>query len=155
MSYNRHNRPAFASNLANPQLDEVIKNPDNLTCIDCGQKAPRWASVNLGVLMCIECSGHHRNLGVHISQVKSLTLDTWKPQWLEMMKRIGNRIGNNFYEHKLPVNYIRPTQGDPPGVIRNWIEQKYVRLAFAPSASALPPHILVSEGSDPDIYPRE
>uniref|UniRef100_A0A8C7X0X0 Arf-GAP with coiled-coil, ANK repeat and PH domain-containing protein n=1 Tax=Oryzias sinensis TaxID=183150 RepID=A0A8C7X0X0_9TELE len=47
-------------------------------CCDCGEAEPRWASVNLGVTMCIECSGIHRSLGVHLSKVRSLTLDSWE-----------------------------------------------------------------------------
>ena len=38
-------------------------------CVDCGNENPEWASVNIGIVMCIECSGIHRNLGSHISQV--------------------------------------------------------------------------------------
>ena len=41
----------------------------NDTCVDCGDSSPEWASVNIGVVMCIQCSGIHRNLGSHISQV--------------------------------------------------------------------------------------
>lgn len=43
---------------------------------------PEWASVNLGALICEECAGVHRGLGVHISRVKSLTLDKWEPELL-------------------------------------------------------------------------
>lgn len=49
----------------------------NNFCVDCNAPNPEWASLNLGVLMCIECSGIHRNLGSHISKVRSLTLDEW------------------------------------------------------------------------------
>lgn len=49
----------------------------NSYCVDCNAPNPEWASLNLGVLMCIECSGIHRNLGSHISKVRSLTLDEW------------------------------------------------------------------------------
>ena len=49
----------------------------NDKCADCGSKKPKWASINLGIMLCIECSGIHRSLGVHISKVRSVTLDDW------------------------------------------------------------------------------
>lgn len=49
----------------------------NATCADCGQSQPRWASVSLGVFVCIECSGIHRQLGVHISRIRSVDFDRW------------------------------------------------------------------------------
>uniref|UniRef100_A0A669BLJ6 Arf-GAP with coiled-coil, ANK repeat and PH domain-containing protein n=1 Tax=Oreochromis niloticus TaxID=8128 RepID=A0A669BLJ6_ORENI len=58
-------------------LQRVQSLPGNELCSDCGQTAPCWASINLGVLLCIECSGIHRSLGVHFSKVRSLTLDSW------------------------------------------------------------------------------
>lgn len=51
--------------------------PGNGQCADCNSPNPDWASLNLGILMCIECSGVHRNLGSHISKVRSLDLDGW------------------------------------------------------------------------------
>lgn len=49
----------------------------NDKCADCGSRKPKWASINLGIMLCIECSGIHRSLGVHISKVRSVTLDDW------------------------------------------------------------------------------
>ncbi|WMV46484.1 hypothetical protein MTR67_039869 [Solanum verrucosum] len=49
--------------------------PGNDKCSGCGASEPDWASLNLGILICIECSGIHRNLGVHISKVRSILLD--------------------------------------------------------------------------------
>ena len=54
--------------------------PGNSACADCGNFKPTWASINLGVTLCIECSGIHRGLGVHISKVRSITLDDWEPE---------------------------------------------------------------------------
>ena len=51
--------------------------PGNDKCADCSSKKPKWASINLGIMLCIECSGIHRSLGVHISKVRSVTLDDW------------------------------------------------------------------------------
>jgi Arf-GAP with coiled-coil, ANK repeat and PH domain-containing protein len=53
-------------------IDVLRKVCGNDICADCGSPEPDWASLNLGVLLCIECSGVHRNLGVHISKVRSL-----------------------------------------------------------------------------------
>lgn len=48
---------------------------------------PRWASWNLGVFICIRCAGIHRNLGVHISRVKSVNLDQWTPEQIQVLWR--------------------------------------------------------------------
>uniref|UniRef100_A0A8C7FR63 Arf-GAP with coiled-coil, ANK repeat and PH domain-containing protein n=1 Tax=Oncorhynchus kisutch TaxID=8019 RepID=A0A8C7FR63_ONCKI len=72
--------------------------PGNEYCCDCGQADPRWASINLGILLCIECSGIHRSLGVHCSKVRSLTLDSWEPELLKLMCELGNSVINHIYE---------------------------------------------------------
>ncbi|KAL7044022.1 hypothetical protein ACKWTF_001746 [Chironomus riparius] len=67
-------------------------------CVDCDGPSPEWASLNLGVLICIECSGIHRNMGSHISKVRSLTLDEWPPSHLAVMLSIGNSLSNSVWE---------------------------------------------------------
>lgn len=66
-------------------LEGLLKLPENRECADCGTRAPRWASINLGIFICMRCSGIHRSLGVHISKVRSTTLDTWLPEQVSFM----------------------------------------------------------------------
>ena len=71
----------------------------NPNCADCHMEQPDWASINLGILICIKCSGVHRSLGVHISKVRSLTLDTWDDELLQYMLAIGNIKSNLRYDY--------------------------------------------------------
>ncbi|XP_036316858.1 arf-GAP with coiled-coil, ANK repeat and PH domain-containing protein 3 isoform X2 [Pipistrellus kuhlii] len=112
----------------------------NGQCGDCGQPDPRWASINLGVLLCIECSGIHRSLGVHCSKVRSLTLDSWEPELLKLMCELGNRTVNQIYEAQCEGPGSRkPTASSPRQDKEAWIKDKYVERKFLrkpPSAPA-------------------
>lgn len=59
---------------------------------------PTWASLNLGALICIECSGIHRNLGTHLSRVRSLDLDDWPRELTLVLTAIGNDTANRVWE---------------------------------------------------------
>uniref|UniRef100_A0A3Q2P1K9 Arf-GAP with coiled-coil, ANK repeat and PH domain-containing protein n=1 Tax=Fundulus heteroclitus TaxID=8078 RepID=A0A3Q2P1K9_FUNHE len=112
-------------------LQRVQSLPGNELCSDCGQTAPCWASINLGVLLCIECSGIHRSLGVHFSKVRSLTLDSWEPELLKLMCELGNTVINNIYEGACEeLGAKKPGPSSSRQEKEAWIKFKYVEKRF-------------------------
>ncbi|KAL3945612.1 MAG: hypothetical protein SGBAC_000267 [Bacillariaceae sp.] len=84
-----------------PADQAVIKAmPGNDTCSDCHVKNPEWASVSFGNVFCLECSGVHRSLGVHISFVRSVRMDSWTPKQLDLMRAGGNDKLNAYLKTK-------------------------------------------------------
>ncbi|KAJ8534478.1 hypothetical protein K7X08_016206 [Anisodus acutangulus] len=106
-------------------LEGLLKLPENKECADCKAKGPRWASVNLGIFICMQCSGIHRSLGVHISKVRSATLDTWLPDQIAFIQSMGNEKANGYWEAELPPNYDRVG-------IENFIRAKYEDKRWIP-----------------------
>ncbi|XP_068262678.1 arf-GAP with coiled-coil, ANK repeat and PH domain-containing protein 2 isoform X3 [Nyctibius grandis] len=112
-------------------LQRVQCIPGNAACCDCGLADPRWASINLGITLCIECSGIHRSLGVHFSKVRSLTLDSWEPELLKLMCELGNDVINRIYEAKLEkVGVKKPQSGSQRQEKEAYIRAKYVERKF-------------------------
>uniref|UniRef100_A0A6V7QZE0 ADP-ribosylation factor GTPase-activating protein AGD3-like n=1 Tax=Ananas comosus var. bracteatus TaxID=296719 RepID=A0A6V7QZE0_ANACO len=135
-------------------IDLLRKVSGNDTCADCCASEPDWASLNLGVLVCIECSGVHRNLGVHISKVRSLTLDVrvWEPSVINLFQSLGNTFANSIWEDLLPASIdkicdetpracklenkqqnrkiSKPKHSDPITVKEKFIQAKYAEKDF-------------------------
>uniref|UniRef100_A0A087XRM5 Arf-GAP with coiled-coil, ANK repeat and PH domain-containing protein n=1 Tax=Poecilia formosa TaxID=48698 RepID=A0A087XRM5_POEFO len=112
-------------------LQRIQGMPGNEQCCDCGQADPRWASINLGVLLCIECSGIHRSLGVHCSKVRSLTLDSWEPELLKLMCELGNSVINHIYEGSYQEQGLKkPLPSSSRQEKEAWIRAKYVEKKF-------------------------
>ncbi|KAJ1818187.1 Zn finger-containing GTPase- Activating Protein for ARF, partial [Coemansia sp. RSA 2598] len=78
-------------------LLELQRKEDNKICIDCGSPNPQWASVSLGTFFCLNCSGQHRGLGVHLSFVRSITMDKWSPEQVKRMELGGNAKAKAFF----------------------------------------------------------
>ncbi|XP_061137474.1 BAR_ACAPs and ArfGap_ACAP domain-containing protein [Syngnathus typhle] len=118
-----------AANQKTAVLAAALQGAGNRHCCDCGEEEPRWAAVNLGITVCIQCSGIHRSLGVHVSKVRSLTLDSWEAEQLKLLCVLGNDAINNIYEARCH-DRIKPTTESPHAEKEAWIRDKYVEKAF-------------------------
>ncbi|XP_059218799.1 arf-GAP with coiled-coil, ANK repeat and PH domain-containing protein 2 isoform X2 [Stomoxys calcitrans] len=152
----QHSRPQSSMN-ANPlknskrkiHWEQFLKIPGNSICCDCRGIDPRWASINLGITLCIECSGVHRSLGVHYSKVRSLTLDAWETENVKVMMELGNAVVNRIYEARIGENSeLKPaTENCEIAVREAWIKAKYVEKRFV-CGMPKPPEYLSSETAE-------
>ncbi|KAI1364115.1 hypothetical protein F5Y08DRAFT_307975 [Xylaria arbuscula] len=102
-------------------IKSLLKLEPNKVCADCKRnKHPRWASWNLGIFICIRCSGIHRGMGTHISRVKSVDLDSWTDEQLQSILSWGNARANKYWESKLASGHV-PSEAK----IENFIRTKY------------------------------
>jgi hypothetical protein len=70
-------------------IERYLKLPENKLCADCKRPSPTWASLNLGVFVCIKCSGCHREIGVHVTKIKSINLDLWPSNVVGLFGKIS------------------------------------------------------------------
>ncbi|XP_058265075.1 arf-GAP with GTPase, ANK repeat and PH domain-containing protein 2 isoform X2 [Hemibagrus wyckioides] len=109
---------------------QAIRNAKgNDLCVDCDAPYPTWASLNLGALICIECSGIHRNLGTHLSRVRSLGLDNWPSELTKVLMAIGNHMANSIWE-KCTQGRQKPTPEATREQRESWIRAKYEQKLF-------------------------
>ncbi|XP_057245889.1 arf-GAP with GTPase, ANK repeat and PH domain-containing protein 1 isoform X5 [Malurus melanocephalus] len=101
----------------------------NSHCVDCEAQNPDWASLNLGALICIECSGIHRNLGTHLSRVRSLDLDDWPIELIKVMSAIGNELANSVWEEN-SQGHMKPSSDSTREEKELWIRAKYEQKLF-------------------------
>ncbi|GMM47412.1 GTPase-activating protein [Pichia kluyveri] len=126
-----HNKSTTATAKNKAILQELLNDEYNKHCADCKiSRNPRWASWNLGVFICIRCSGIHRSLGTHISRVKSVDLDSWTDEQTESMVKWGNKRANSLWEANLSARSIDEEKigGYVPidGKVESFVRTKYV-----------------------------
>uniref|UniRef100_A0A7S3R6M4 Arf-GAP domain-containing protein n=1 Tax=Dunaliella tertiolecta TaxID=3047 RepID=A0A7S3R6M4_DUNTE len=132
-------------------LARVLTLEGNAVCADCGQAEgmrPTWASTLCGVLLCMRCAGIHRGLGVHVSKVRSITMDKWTPLLVDALERAGgNARANAYYEALLPPNLPRPKNQE----VERFIFNKYALRRWAQPGAEWPPPPPYSAAAGADV----
>ncbi|KAF9131734.1 hypothetical protein BG015_003817, partial [Linnemannia schmuckeri] len=140
---NSHDENISGEQHLGSRLLQTMRDSDlaNTLCAECGAKNPDWCVINLGILVCIECSGIHRSLGTHISKVRSFTLDTnsYTKDLVEFIRSVGNSVSNQIWEANLlsetnpgstKIAFRKPVVNDARECKVSFIRKKYVERAF-------------------------
>ena len=127
-------------------MKKYLSRPENRLCADCKRPSPTWASLNLGVFVCIKCSGCHREIGVHITKIKSVELDLWPSKSLTDFAKINNEIANAYWEYDLK-NYDFQRIRDNEIRLIEFIRDKYEFRRWA-KPRVPDPMSLVIQGRD-------
>uniref|UniRef100_A0A8C4IDG5 Un-named sa1614 n=1 Tax=Dicentrarchus labrax TaxID=13489 RepID=A0A8C4IDG5_DICLA len=118
--------------------DDIKRMPGNNNCCDCGAPDPGWLSTNLGILTCIECSGIHREMGVHVSRIQSLSLDSLGTSDLLLARNVGNSGFNEILEANLLSPSLKPSQHSHMGERKDFILSKYQDVNFVRRSHSSP-----------------
>lgn len=103
----------------------------NPYCVDCNKLKPEWASINLAVMLCIDCAGVHRKLGAHLSKVRSLKLDKWSRNLIDLLLNIGNSRANFLWMG----HEAESREGMNPKEREDMIRAKYEQRALLPAST--------------------
>ncbi|KAM9296631.1 arf-GAP with dual PH domain-containing protein 2 [Gastrophryne carolinensis] len=120
---------------SNKVVLELLRLPENSKCADCGNPDPQWVSCNIGVFVCLQCSGVHRTST--IGNVKSTQLDYLGHDLMEFMRNCGNEKAKEKFEACVPPFYYRPTESDCSVLKEQWIRAKYERQEFTRGKESL------------------
>ncbi|XP_035006420.2 arf-GAP with GTPase, ANK repeat and PH domain-containing protein 1 isoform X2 [Hippoglossus stenolepis] len=126
------NKSRLTSQTEAMALQSIRSIRGNGHCADCEAQSPDWASLNLGALICIECSGIHRNLGTHLSRVRSLDLDEWPLELIKVMSAIGNELANSVWQANAQGR-LKPGPDASREERERWIRAKYEQRLFLAS----------------------
>ena len=158
-TYLRKSSGSFEENPA--RLLQLVREADqgNCWCADCGSGIKtEWVSINLGIVLCIECSGIHRSLGTHITKVRSLTLDTtsFSTDIVELLLQVGNRVSNMVWEATLdPVKKPGPAMSREQRlrfITAKYVDKEYVApLSPATSRFGTPDEALLASIKQNDV----
>jgi hypothetical protein len=146
-------------------LEEFLSS--GLKCADCGAAAPEWVSINLGVVICLECAGCHRSLGVHVSKVRSLVLDSMDEPLVNLISHLHTATlppplpaadgaasvpppagPNGVWQPALPANVRVPAISDgPDGPGPRTYREVFIRLKYELKEFVVPKHRLLPAGT--------
>eukprot|EP00486_Rosalina_sp_Unknown_P014904 CAMPEP_0201596070 /NCGR_PEP_ID=MMETSP0190_2-20130828/192873_1 /ASSEMBLY_ACC=CAM_ASM_000263 /TAXON_ID=37353 /ORGANISM="Rosalina sp." /LENGTH=269 /DNA_ID=CAMNT_0048056289 /DNA_START=283 /DNA_END=1088 /DNA_ORIENTATION=- len=136
-----------------PKLAKIAKQWTQ--CADCNDPHPKWAELDRGILICIQCSGVHRSLGTHVSKVRSITLDKWTQEQVDNMQE-SNIEFNKKYEYHVPKSFIKPTHKTRRDIRTKYIKAKYIGLEeFKVTKKLIPAFHVDQYGPLPPVFASE